>query len=552
MDKEIKFVAVYARVSSSLQEEQKTVEAQLGAIYDYVQSHNYVIVEKFIDEGWSGEILVRPQLDQLRAGSRDKKWDAVVIYDPDRLARNLMYQEIVIDELKGLDVEVLFVTMPPVTNSNEKLLFQVRGVFADYERTRIAERFRIGKVRRVKDNNVMLSEAPYGYTYIVNKGKRGDSDYIPGHFEINEYESQIVKDIFNWVAYERITLRGVVKKLQDLGIEPRKSKRGVWNTSTLSTLIRNETYIGRARWGSSTAVIPINPRNKNKYKKIKKSSRKILPKEKWLYIDVPPLIDKETFDRAILQLKNNFAVMGRNKKNKYLIAGKVYCSCGQRRTGEGPMKGKHLYYRCTDRVHSFPLPPNCKEKGINAKITDEIVWDRIYEIMTSKDLLMRHIKTYEESNKNVEVNNSIINIEAVMKEIEKLKKQEDRFADAYAKSVIDIEKFKEYVEPIRKKISDFENQISLSQLSKKQNNSIVVPNEDEVGAFVEKAKEELDGLSFERKQAIIGLAVGKATTTSGQKSLQVYGILNLNEIYVKLFTSDRNCRVTKCREIDAF
>ena len=95
MDKEIKFVAVYARVSSSLQEEQKTVEAQLFEIYDYVKKHNYIIVEKFIDEGWSGEILVRPQLDQLRANSRDKKWDAVVIYDPDRLARNLMYQEIV-------------------------------------------------------------------------------------------------------------------------------------------------------------------------------------------------------------------------------------------------------------------------------------------------------------------------------------------------------------------------------------------------------------------------------------------------------------------------
>jgi len=214
IQKEIKFVATYSRVSTSLQEDQETIQNQTRALEEYAKDNELEIIQEYKDEGWSGDILKRPELDQLRVDAKKKVWDAVLIYDPDRLARRYSYQELVMDELKEAGVEVLFVTVRAPKNSEDKILYGVRGLFAEYERTKIAERFRLGKVSRVKNGHVLTTEAPYGYTYILNQGKKGSTDYVPGHFVINEREAKVVREIFSWVANEGLTVRAVVKRLQ--------------------------------------------------------------------------------------------------------------------------------------------------------------------------------------------------------------------------------------------------------------------------------------------------------------------------------------------------
>jgi site-specific DNA recombinase len=118
-------------------------------------------------------------------------------------------------------------------------------------------------------------------------------------------------------------------------INPRKSKRGVWNTSTLSHLLRHKVYIGETHWGSSYAVVPEKTTNHEKYKKIKKSSRRKRPEEEWIKIPVPKIIEPELFEQANKQLKDNFALCQRNKKNEYLLSGMIKCTCGRNRAGEG-------------------------------------------------------------------------------------------------------------------------------------------------------------------------------------------------------------------------
>ena len=66
--------------------------------------------------------------------------------------------------------------------------------------------------------------------------------------------------IFNWVGEDGLTIRQVVRNLQALNIKPKKSKRGVWSTSTLSTMLRHKGYIGKAHWGASYAVVPDHPK----------------------------------------------------------------------------------------------------------------------------------------------------------------------------------------------------------------------------------------------------------------------------------------------------
>lgn len=544
ISKIIKFIAVYARVSTSNQEDQKTIEAQLSEVREFAKKHEYIIVKEYIDEGWSGDILARPSLDQLRHDARNRKWDAVLIYDPDRLGRQLFYQQIVIDELKKTGIEILFVTMPPVTNASDKLMFGVRGLFAEYEKTKITERFRIGKVNRVKNNNVLTTVAPYGYTYVPNKGKRGHEDYKAGHYVINEREAEVVRKIFKWVGDEKLTLRAVVKRLLALGIQPRKSPRRAWSTGRLSVLLRHEAYIGTAYWGASYATVPLNPTRKDVYRKVEKSSRRMKPKCEWYPITVPAILEnKEIFEKAGLQLKKNFSTLGRNKKNDYLLVGRIWCVCGIRRAGEGPQHGKFLYYRCSDRINSFPFPSTCKEGGINARIADELVWQRIKKIMSSPDLLSRQIEKWLESRNNQKDLDSTISVEHTQNEIKKLQAQEDRFAKAYSQEVISLEKFEEYVAPLRVKIREFENQIFQANLEKSPKSEILLPGKDEIEIFAKEAIQYLENPTFKIKQMLIRQAISQIIAS--RKSLQVHGLINLSEIYVVFFSQYRHSGAAK-------
>ncbi len=540
-----KLIAIYGRVSSSNQENEGTIETQLSAVNSFALDNGYTIVQKYTDEGWSGDNLARPGLDQLRLDAKKKNWEAVLIYDPDRLARRGAWQEVVMEELLEHEIETLFVTIPKPKTDEDKIMYKMRGVFTEYERMKIKERFRLGKVRKANEGHIIASEAPYGYTFIVKKGKRGDADFHQGYYDVNEYEASIVKSIFSWVADDGMTLRSVVRKLQELEIKPRKSKRGLWSTSTLSRLLRNKTYMGEGHYGASYAVVPTNPLKKEGYKKIKKTSRRNKPESEWIIIPTPKIIDEDIFLRAGERLTSNFLLSSRNTKNEYLLTGQIWCSCGVRRCGEGPQQGKHLYYRCTDRVKSFPLKSNCTEKGINAKIADPLVWDKITELMSSPELLHKQVERWYNSQRN-ETLASSINIEETKKEINKLKDQEDRFLKAYGVGAITIDQLAEYTKPIKEKISLFNNQINKANLEIEQVSEKVLPAENQIELFAEKASQALKDLSFETKKSIVRSIIDKVVVT--QSELQVYGYIPVKS-YINVFTIHRNCRVTKCGQV---
>jgi site-specific DNA recombinase len=237
---DIRLIAVYARVSTARQEDENTIETQLFAVREFAAAKGYTVVQEYIDDGWSGDILARPALDLLRQDAKRKLWEGVLFYDPDRLARRYSFQELVMDELRELRIEPLFVTIPPSRNHEDRLLYGVRGVFAEYERTKISERFRLGKVRKANEGHIIATEAPYGYRLFPRHGKPGDLEFVQTHYEVDEAEARVLRSIFAWVAQDRLTIRQVVKRLQLEGIHPRKSRRGVWNTSTLGTLLRNK------------------------------------------------------------------------------------------------------------------------------------------------------------------------------------------------------------------------------------------------------------------------------------------------------------------------
>jgi len=548
--KEIKLIAVYARVSTSAQEVQETIEAQLLQVHKFAEEHGYTIVKEYLDQGWSGDILARPALDELRIDAKKHIWEAVLIYDPDRLGRRYFYQELVIDELKQLGIEILFVTVPPVKDLNDRMMGGIRGLFAEYERAKISERFRMGKVNRVTLGHVLLSEAPYGYTYVPNMGKKGAPEYVVGHFKKNKKEAEVLKKIFEWVANDGLTLRGVVKKLYELGIKPRWSNRGIWNTSTLSSLLRNRTFIGEALWNTTFAIIPEKPLKEEKYRKIKKTSKRMRPKDEWITVKVSRIIEDDLFCRAGKQLRDNFKLMGRNKKNDYLLAGKIWCTCGRRRAGEGPQHGKHLYYRCTDRVYSFPLPRNCKAKGINARIADKAVWEALKEFMSTPEKMNAEVEQFLINHTKNETMDFVVDIEETKKEIAKLVEREKRYTNIYSEGLITIEKLKEYLFPLKEEMSALEKKLSQA-MAQKPKAEVLLPTKEEIELFAKEATELLAGdLNFEAKKSIMSKANIQIFST--QRDLNVHGCINLSEIYVKLLPERWNSGVAKCGQIYTF
>ncbi|OGN15130.1 MAG: hypothetical protein A3B99_01965 [Candidatus Yanofskybacteria bacterium RIFCSPHIGHO2_02_FULL_44_12b] len=544
IEKNIKLIAIYGRVSTSNQENEGTIETQLAAVKDFSKKNNYTIVQEYLDNGWSGDSIIRPALDQLRMDAKKKIWEGVLMYDPDRLARRYSYQELVMDELREAGIEVLFVTTSTPKNEEDKILYGVKGLFAQYERAKITERFRLGKIRKVKEGHVLTTEAPYGYHYVPNQ-KIPNQPKKHGYYEINEEEAKVVKMIFSWVANDGLTIRKVVRKLQELAIKPQRSKRGVWSTSTLTTLLRNKAYIGEAHWGSSYAVAPEKPIKIQQYKKIKKTSRRMRPEEEWIAsaIPVPKIIEREQFMRAREQLKRNFALCQRNKKNEYLLAGRIQCSCGRRRTGEGPMHGKHLYYRCSDRVLSFPLPSACKEKGINARIADRLVWQKVAGLMSSPELLVKQVERWMNT-KRAKTKSPFADITIMEKEISKLKDQEERYNKAYGAALFTIEKLKEYTGPIKERVAALESQIIKAKQEAGRINVDDLPTKTETKIFAREAQKTLYNLNFEARRAIVLNTVEKVVGT--QQQLQVYGYIPVTN-HVKFKTSYRNHRFTQCR-----
>ena len=96
--------AIYARVSTDLQEREQTVLSQLEALRTYIQERGHVLIAEYVDEGYSGATLDRPGLDRLRDALRAGEMDLVVFHFPDRLARKAVYQGLVLEEMEKAGV----------------------------------------------------------------------------------------------------------------------------------------------------------------------------------------------------------------------------------------------------------------------------------------------------------------------------------------------------------------------------------------------------------------------------------------------------------------
>src|SRR3954452_12582807 len=94
-------VALYCRVSTEEQREGQTIASQVGELERYAREKSWIIIGVYKDEGWSGALLARPELDRLRDDATRGLFDAVLINDVDRLARDVTHLGVIKRDLEN-------------------------------------------------------------------------------------------------------------------------------------------------------------------------------------------------------------------------------------------------------------------------------------------------------------------------------------------------------------------------------------------------------------------------------------------------------------------
>src|SRR5437762_3573283 len=212
-------VAMYARVSSDQPAEAQTIASQVAALRERVAAEGFVLPEamQFLDEGYSGATLIRPALERLRDVIAAGAVDRVYVHSPDRLARKYAYQVLLVEEFRRAGVEVIFLNRALGQSPEDDLLLQVQGMIAEYERAKIIERHRRGKRHAARAGAVkVLSGAPYGYRYISKYEGGGQARY-----EIVPDEARLVRQVFDWVGRDRLTIGEVCRRPTQAGQSPR-------------------------------------------------------------------------------------------------------------------------------------------------------------------------------------------------------------------------------------------------------------------------------------------------------------------------------------------
>ena len=458
--------AIYARVSSDQQAREQTIHSQVAALRERVAGDGLALDEElcFLDEGFSGSTLMRPALERLRDLAYVGGFQKLYVHSPDRLARRYAYQVLLVDELKKHGVELEFLNRAIGVSPEEDLLLQMQGMFAEYERAKIMERSRRGKRHAAGRGSVnVLGGAPYGYRYISKRDGGGEASY-----EIHDEQAAVVKQIFEWVGRDRISIGEVSRRLKVKAI-PSATGKSWWDRTSIWAMLKNPAYQGSAAFGK-TRVGPRRSqlrklRGQTKPPRRSGSTYDTEPSEQ-IAIPVPAIISEELFDAVQQQLAEN-RLRGRERKRgaRYLLQGLLeFECCGYayygKRISSHSARGKtpYAYYRCvgTD-AYRFGGKRVCHNKQVRTDKLDEAVWNDACQLLRHPALLRK------EYQRRLAAPSSSDGEQLLAKQFSHAQRTVNRLIDAYADGVVDREEFEPRLQRARKRLSDLEKKIDAIQ-----------------------------------------------------------------------------------------
>lgn len=306
--------AIYCRVSSDRQEHEETIQSQLAELRLRVKEDGLDGCPEFLDENYSRDNRVRPGLDRLRDLAAAGELERLYIQCPDRLASGAKLV-VLVEEFQQQGVEAAFTKGSVDETPEGKLLLHMQGAIAEFERTKIAERTRRGKLYWARQGAIVGGHCPYGYRFVRR------SETSRARLEVDETQAAVVRDIFRWLVTEEMSTRAIAGRLTGIGV-PTAGGARQWQPTVVSRILRDPAYYGTFLYQKSERFVSPNSRSSDPYRRNRKTAQRPRPSDDWITIPVPPIVDEDIWRRAQEQLKKNALHSPRNnKRHHYLLKG---------------------------------------------------------------------------------------------------------------------------------------------------------------------------------------------------------------------------------------
>ena len=309
---------MYLRVSTDMQVEGYSLQAQQSAIERYANAYNIDIVDCYTDEGKSGKsienrIQFQKMLSDIETGKLSI--DYVLVFKLSRFGRNAadVLSSLQILQDYGVNLCCTEDRLDSSTGAG-KLMITVLSAVAEIERVNILEQTMAGRKQKAREGKWNGGFAPYGYK--LEKGE----------LKIAEEESVVINIIYDKFINTDMGYNGIAKYLNQQGIKkiPRKNgKLEQWSSKLIKDILDNPVYCGKIAYGRR--VTEKIDGTRNDYHQVRKDS----------YIIVQGIhegiITEEDWNKA-KEKRNATGVKAPSKIGRdrvHLLAGLLICpKCG--------------------------------------------------------------------------------------------------------------------------------------------------------------------------------------------------------------------------------
>jgi site-specific DNA recombinase len=515
-------VALYARGSTPHQQQERTIASQLHTLNHDIQQQGGSLLPKheYLDEGISGSRLDRPALDRLRDVAQRGEFDAVVVVSPDRLARHYAHQWLVVEELDKLQVPRIFLENPFGDSPQGKLLIQMQGMLAEYERTQMLERTRRGRLDKARRGVYMpWAYRCYGYRYLP---KRYDS---PPQVRIEPTQVAVIHTMYRLLVDEQRSCRQIAKHLNATRTPTPSGRNVVWVPGVVRHILSNRIYIGEARYNCRQSVMPRSRKPQSAAVQVDKTGRRYRPESEWVWSEAPAIISRELFDKAQRQLQRNADLSLRHYQPtsaRYLLRRLVACGeCGLRLNGSRQRTTykhtpyEYLYYACSG---ANPLTRGrvkpCPARRVRAERLDAVVWHALTELLQHPDVIPRLHQSWAEAH-NQQASNLQAQHDSLQMRQQRLERQSQRLVDAYQHDIISLEELRRRRQTIATELQqiEYERQRLIRSQQQQMHWQQISDHAERFGKLL---GANLESLPFEDRQAVVQCLISRVVVTGEQ------------------------------------
>lgn len=492
---------IYLRKSREDRELEKydnidTLDRHRKALQEYAIKHNLKISHIY-EEVVSGEtISERKEMQNLIRDVESNMWTGVLVMEVERLARGDTSDQGIVSKAFKYSATKIITPLKTYDPNNEydEEYFEFGLFMSRREYKTINRRLQRGRTTSVSEGKYVGSVPPFGY-------KRKKLENTKGYtLEPEPQESKVVKQIFNLFAYQEMSINGVVKKVNELGLKPKKSS--YWTISTIKDILGNPVYIGKIRWNARKQVI--STRNGERIKHRPRNSNDVM------VIDGlhQPIIDEETWNIVQSKRKQNSPPVQHNNQVQNPLVGIVYCEkCGkpmQRRPYTS--KSKEPTLMCNNSQCDNISSKLCI---VENKIIEALkIWFENYHIDYDKII-------------NQKQKSNIMTDEDVLKQLEdKLAKEiikQNKIYDCFEEGIYDKVEFTQRLSISKSNIKQLKEQIKPLKMKDEQSdieNKIAIPKLKNMIDIYDKLK------TNEEKNALLKTILEKVTYLKTEKALK--------------------------------